>query len=157
MDTRLDYTTSETLQKFVKHINAAGAAQRQSGLSPATVNLVLIRASQINGCAVCVDMHTKDATHAGETPLRINLVAAWRDAKVFTEAERAALLLAEQGTRIADGAPGVTDEAWDNAAKYYDAEQLAGLVCAISVINAYNRFNVLCRNQGGDYEPGQWA
>ena len=158
MDTRLDYTTSETLQKFIKHINAAGAAaQGKSGLSPATVNLVLIRASQINGCAVCVDMHTKDAAHAGETQLRINMVAAWRDAKVFTEAERAALLLAEQGTRIADGAPGVTDEAWASAAKHYDAEQLAGLVCAVAVINAYNRFNVLCRNQGGDYEPGQWG
>ena len=65
---------------------------------------MLLRASQINGCAVCVDMHAKDAEHAGETSVRLNLVAAWRDAKVFTDAERAALELAEQGTRIADGA-----------------------------------------------------
>jgi alkylhydroperoxidase family enzyme len=89
--------------------------------------------------------------------VRINLVAAWHDAKVFTDAERAAIELAEQGTRIADAAGGVTDEAWANAAKYYDADQLAALVCIISYINAYNRLNVISQNQGGDYQPGQWA
>ena len=156
MDVRLDYNDSKTLQKFVKHINSAGAAVT-SALPPATANLVLTRASQINGCAVCLDMHTKDAEHAGETSLRLNLVAAWRDAKVFTDAERAALEVTEQGTRIADGAGGVTDEAWANAAKYYDSDQLAALVCTIAVINAYNRLNVISRNQGGDYQPGQWS
>ena len=90
-------------------------------------------------------MHTKDAAHAGETSVRLNLVAAWRDAKVFTDAERAALELTEQGTRIADGAGGVSDEAWANAAKYYDTEQLAALVSTIAVINAYNRLNVISR------------
>jgi len=119
--------------------------------------LVKLRASQINGCAVCTDMHAKDAAHAGETPVRLALVAAWRDAKVFTDAERAALELTEQGTRIADAAGGVTDEAWANAAKYYDTEQLAALVCTIASINAYNRFNVILKNQGGDYQPGQWG
>jgi AhpD family alkylhydroperoxidase len=157
VDTRLDYTNSEILQKFVKHLNSASAAVPQGTLPVATMNLVLTRASQINGCAVCVDMHTKDAEHAGETAVRLNLVAAWRDAKVFTEAERAALELTEQGTRIADAAGGVTDEAWANAAKHYDTDQLAALVCAIATINAYNRFNVLCQNQGGDYRPGQWG
>jgi AhpD family alkylhydroperoxidase len=77
---------------------------------------VRLRASQINGCGFCTDMHTKEALHAGESQQRLNLVAAWREAKVFTEAERAALELAEQGTRIADAAGGVTDEAWANAA-----------------------------------------
>jgi AhpD family alkylhydroperoxidase len=144
------------MQKFVKHINTAGAVLRGS-LPAATANLVLIRASQINGCAVCLDMHTKDATHAGETPLRLNLVAAWRETKVFSEAERAALDLAEQGTRIADGAGGVTDEAWETAAKHYDADQLAALVCTIATINMYNRLGVIGRNQGGDYQPGQWG
>jgi AhpD family alkylhydroperoxidase len=120
------------------------------------VNLMLTRASQINGCSACTDMHTKDAAHAGETPVRLNLVAAWRDAKVFTDAERAALELTEQGTRIADGAGGVTDDAWANAAKYYDADQLAALVCTIALINSYNRLNVISQNQGGDYQPGQW-
>jgi AhpD family alkylhydroperoxidase len=101
MDARLDFNDSEILQKFVKHINAAGAVVGpQSALPPATANLVLIRASQINGCSVCTDMHTKDAEHAGETSVRLNLVAAWRDAKIFTDAERAALELTEQGTRI---------------------------------------------------------
>jgi len=85
------------------------------------------------------------------------MVAAWRDSKVFTDAERAALELAEQGTRIADGAGGVTDEAWANAAKHYDSEQLAALTCMIAVINAYNRLNVISGNQGGDYVPGQWG
>ena len=118
---------------------------------------MLIRVSQINGCAVCLDMHTKDAEHEGETSVRLNLLAAWRDAKVFTDAERAALELAEQGTRIADGGGGVTDEAWANAAKYYDTEQLGALVATIAVINAYNRLNVISRNQGGDYVPGQWG
>jgi AhpD family alkylhydroperoxidase len=98
MDARLDYSSSEILQKFAKHINAAGGALlAQSVLPPATQNLVLVRASQINGCSVCLDMHTKDAAHAGETPLRLALVAAWRDAKVFTDAERAALEVTEQG------------------------------------------------------------
>jgi alkylhydroperoxidase family enzyme len=102
-------------------------------------------------------MHVKDAAHAGETPVRLALVAAWRDAKVFTEPERAALELAEQGTRIADAAGGVTDEAWANAAKHYDNEELAALTCLIAVINTYNRLNVISKNQGGDYEPGQWG
>ncbi len=156
MNARLDYGSSEVLQKFGKHINAAGMALR-SVLPPTISNLVLIRASQINGCAVCLDMHTKDAEHVGETSLRLNLVAAWRDAKVFTDAERAALELAEQGTRIADGAGGVTDEAWANAAKYFDADQLAALVCTVGLINLYNRGNVMLRNEGGDYQPGQWG
>jgi len=157
MDARLDYSNSETLQKFVKQLNSAAAAVPASVLPPGTGYLVVIRASQINGCSVCTDMHTKDAEHAGETSVRLNLVAAWRDANVFTDAERAALELTEQGTRVADAAGGVADEAWANAAKHYDAGQLAALVCTIAFINAYNRVNVICRNQGGDYQPGQWG
>jgi AhpD family alkylhydroperoxidase len=112
--------------------------------------------SQINGCAYCTDMHTKDAAHAGETTVRLNLIAAWREATVFTEAERAALELTEQGTRIADAAGGVTDEAWANAVKHYDDDQLAALVSLIALINAYNRMNVITRQPAGDYQPGQW-
>lgn len=157
MDARLDFANSEILQKFVKHLNSAAAAVPRGTLPPATINLMLTRASQINGCSVCVDMHTKDAEHAGETSVRLNLVAAWRDTKVFTEAEKAALELTEQGTRIADTAGGVPDEVWDNAAKHYNSDQLAGLVCTIAMINTYNRLNILCKNQGGDYQPGQWG
>lgn len=114
-----------------------------------------LRASQINGCAGCLDMHTKEAAHAGETQLRLNLVAAWREATVFTDAERAALELAEQGTRIADASGGVPDEVWANAAKHYDDDQLAALVLVIAVINAFNRLNVITQQPAGDYEVGR--
>ena len=100
-------------------------------------------------------MHTKEAAHAGETATRLHLVAAWRDATVFTEGERAALELAEQGTRIADAAGGVTDEAWANAAKYYDEDELAALVIQIAVINAFNRGNVITQQPAGDYQAEQ--
>ena len=138
-------------------INSAGAVITSSSLPPATQELVKIRASQINGCAYCTDMHTKDAAHAGETQVRLNLVATWREATLFTEAERAALELAEQGTRIADAAGGVSDEAWANAAKHYDEDQLAALVSLIALINTYNRLNVITRQPAGDYQPGHWG
>jgi AhpD family alkylhydroperoxidase len=141
----------------VKHLNSAAMTVPDSILPPGTGNLVVIRASQINGCSVCTDMHTKEAQHAAETTVRLNLVAAWRDATVFTDAERAALELAEQGTRIADAAGGVTDQAWADAARHYDGDQPAALVSIIAFINAYNRVNVICRNQGGDHQPGRWA
>jgi AhpD family alkylhydroperoxidase len=156
MDARLNFHDT-VAAKFAKHINTAGAVVTDSPLPAAAQALVKIRASQINGCAACTDAHTKDAAHAGESSLRLNLVAAWRDAKVFTEAERAALELTEQGTRIADAAGGVSDEAWANAAKHYDEDQLAALVCLIALINTYNRMNVILRNPGGDYQPGQWG
>jgi AhpD family alkylhydroperoxidase len=149
MDARLDYNSSEILQKFVKHINSAGRVITESTLPRATQDLVKIRASQINGCAACTDMHTKDAAHAGESPSRLNLIAVWRASTVFTDGERAALELTEQGTRIADAAGGVTDEAWALAAKHYDDEQLAALVALIALINTYNRMNVITRRQGG--------
>lgn len=126
-----------------------------STLPAATQELVKIRASQINGCGGCLDMHTKEAALAGETSVRLNLVAAWREATVFTDAERAALELTEQGTRLADGG-GVTDEAWANAAEHYDDEQLMALVAQIAVINAFNRGNVILQQPAGDYQPGQF-
>ena len=115
-----------------------------------------IRASQITGCAACTDAHTKDAEHAGESSVRLNLVAVWREATVFTDAERAALELTEQGTRIG-AASGVTGQAWANAAKHYDDDQLGALVSLIALINAYNRVNVITGAPGGDYQPGQWG
>jgi len=157
MDARLDYYGNTVAAKFAKYINSAGAVVSNSTLSAATQELVKIRASQINGCAACTDMHTKDAGHAGESSVRLNLVAVWREAKVFTEAERAALELTEQGTRIADAAGGVTDEAWANAAKHYDDDQIAALVSLIAVINTYNRVNVIIGQPAGDYQPGQWG
>jgi AhpD family alkylhydroperoxidase len=157
MDARLNYSGTTAAQKFIKHIISAGRVVTDSPLPAATQALVEIRASQINGCARCIDMHTKDAEHAGETSVRLNLVATWREATVFTEAERAALELTEQGTRIADAAGGVTDEAWANAAKHYDEDQLAALVLRIALINTWNRLNVITRQPAGDYQPGQWG
>ncbi len=139
MDARLNVFGNPTVGKFLKHIISAGQVVSDSSLPAATQELVKIRASQINGCGFCTDMHTKDAVAAGETSVRLNLIAAWREATVFTEAERAALELTEQGTRIADAAGGVTDEAWANAAKHYDEEQLTALVSSIALINTFNR------------------
>ena len=156
MVARLDVYGNAVAGEFTKNINAAGAGITGSTLPATTQELVKIRASQINGCAGCLDMHTKDAEHAGESSVRLNLVAAWREATVFTEAERAALELTEQGTRIADGS-GIDDNAWTNAAKHYDDDQLGALVCLIALINVYNRLNVITRQPGGGYTPGQWG
>nr|WP_042190615.1 carboxymuconolactone decarboxylase family protein [Kibdelosporangium sp. MJ126-NF4]CEL19468.1 hypothetical protein [Kibdelosporangium sp. MJ126-NF4]CTQ94734.1 hypothetical protein [Kibdelosporangium sp. MJ126-NF4] len=154
MQARLNFFNTQTGPKLVKYFVGAGKATADAGLPPATAQLVMIRASQINGCAGCLDMHTKDALHAGETALRLNLVATWREATVFTDAERAALELTEQGTRLAD-AGDVTDEVWANAAKHFDEEQLVALVTTIALINAFNRLNVITRQPGGDYKVGQ--
>ncbi|MEU8918443.1 carboxymuconolactone decarboxylase family protein [Streptomyces nigrescens] len=156
MDARLNYFASPTAGKVLKHFMSAGKALKDSPLPTATQELVALRVSQINGCAACIDMHTKDAAAAGETSVRLNLAAAWREATVFTEAERAALELAEQGTRIADGAGGVSDEVWARAAEHYDEEQLTALVVLISFMNTANRLNVIAQQPAGDYEPGQF-
>ncbi|MGI5289755.1 carboxymuconolactone decarboxylase family protein [Nonomuraea polychroma] len=155
MDARLNLFGNPVAGRSLKHLVAAGKALADSTLPAATRELVMLRASQINGCAVCIDMHTKDAAHAGESSVRLNLVAAWREATVFTDAERAALELTEQGTRIADASGGVTDEVWTNVAKHYSEDELAALVALIALINALNRFNVITRQSAGDYQPGR--
>jgi AhpD family alkylhydroperoxidase len=155
MEPRLDITNNAVAMKVVKYFVSANKAAADSTLPAATQELMKIRASQINGCGFCLDMHTKDAAQAGETSVRLNLVAAWREAKVFTEAERAALELTEQGCRLADGV-GVTDDAWTNAAKHYDDDQLAAIVSQIAIINAFNRLNVILQRPAGDYQPGQF-
>jgi AhpD family alkylhydroperoxidase len=157
MESRLDYFGNALAGKVMRHINSAAMTVAGSSLPAATQELVKIRASQINGCGFCTDMHTKDATAAGETAIRLNLVAAWREATVFTDAERAALELAEQGTRVADAAGGVSDEVWANAAKHYDEDQLVALISLIAVINAYNRINIINQQPAGGYQPGQFG
>ncbi|MFF4054739.1 carboxymuconolactone decarboxylase family protein [Streptomyces sp. NPDC001668] len=156
MEARLDVFASPLAGKLLKHFAMAGKVVTDSGLPMTTQELVKIRASQINGCGFCLDMHTKEAAAAGETAQRLHMVAAWREAKVFTEAERAALELAEQGTRLADGS-GVPDDVWENAAKHYDEEQLLALVSLIAVINAFNRLNVMTQQPAGDYAVGQFG
>jgi AhpD family alkylhydroperoxidase len=156
VEARINYFGNALAGKVMRHLNSV-AGVVHSALPAATVELVNIRASQINGCGFCTDMHTKDALAAGEDQQRLNLVAAWREATVFTDAERAALELAEQGTRTADAANGVSDEAWANAAKHYDEDQLAALISLIAVINAYNRINVINQQPAGGYTPGMFG
>src|ERR1051326_1433769 len=117
------------LPEAMQALQALGKAS-QGGLSEALLQLVELRASQINGCGVCVDMHSRELKHAGESDERINTVAVWRDVSYFTEAERAALALTEAATRLADRPDPVPDEVWDDAARHYDDAQLAALVLA---------------------------
>ena len=153
MEARFDAYSSPVLATFVRKFNGASQVIAESTLPTTVQELVKLRASQINGCGMCTDMHTKDALAAGETAQRLLLVAAWRDATVFTEAERAALALCEEGTRIADAHTGVSDDVWQAARKHFDDEQLAALITTIAVINAWNRLNVIIGTPAGDYQP----
>ncbi|WP_418960552.1 carboxymuconolactone decarboxylase family protein [Streptomyces tritici] len=156
MDARLNYFASPTAGKAFKHFMAVGKVLKESPLPAALQELVALRVSQINGCAVCLDMHTKEAAAAGESAVRLALVAAWREATVFTEAERAALELAERATRIADGAGGVGDDVWARVTEHYDEEQLTALVLLVSFMNTVNRLNVITQQPAGDYQVGQF-
>ncbi|WP_410651124.1 carboxymuconolactone decarboxylase family protein [Amycolatopsis sp. cmx-4-54] len=156
MEPRVNLFENDVILKYVKRLGAANRPIEESSLPHATQELVKLRASQINGCGFCTDMHSKDAAHAGETSVRLNLVAAWREAKVFTEPERAALALTEEGTRIADAHHGVNDDTWAQVRKHYDDEQIGALIALIAAINAYNRLNVIAGTPAGDYQPGMF-
>lgn len=130
------------LSDATQPLMALGAAAKQAGLPATLVELVNLRASQINGCSVCVHMHARDLRRAGESDDRIDTVAAWRDAPWFTDAERAALALAEAVTRLADRPDPVPDAVYAAAARHYDEQQLAALVLAIASVNVWNRLNL---------------
>jgi AhpD family alkylhydroperoxidase len=138
----------EALQKL-------GYAARKSGVPESTLYLIEVRASQINGCSVCLDMHSRELKAAGEPDERIFMVGAWREAPYFSDAERAALALTEAATRLADRSDAIPDEIWEEAARHYDESQLAGLVVAISSINAWNRINAASRQITGEWVE-QW-
>ncbi|GAA3064631.1 carboxymuconolactone decarboxylase family protein [Pseudonocardia yunnanensis] len=157
MDARFNLFDNEIAAKFAKRFANTAMVIHQSPLPTSTQELVSLRASQINGCGWCIDMHTKEAAAAGETPVRLNLVAAWRESTVFTEAEQAALALAEEGSRLADAHQGVSDETWAQVRKHYDDDQIAALVCLVALINAANRLAVIVHQKGGSYEPGMFA
>jgi AhpD family alkylhydroperoxidase len=131
-------------------LQAVSKATSRAGV-PINLELVHLRASQINGCSVCVDMHAKGARKAGESEERLFAVAAWRDAPYFTDAERAALALTEAMTRIADTAEPVPDAIWDAAAEHFDEVQLAALVLDIATINLWNRLNVATQQVVGEH------
>ncbi len=150
MNARID-SPAMTLPGVMPALQKLGAATRHAGVPRTTLLLVELRASQINGCAVCLDMHSRELKNEGETDERIATVAAWREASYFTDAERAALALTEAATRLADRPDPVPDEIWDEAARHYDEQQLAALVVAIASINAWNRLNATTRQVTGEW------
>jgi len=131
-------------------LQALGKAIQQTGLPPKTLELINLRASQINGCGVCAVHHPRIARKLGETDDRLFAVAAWREAPYFTDAERAALALTEAATRLSDRADPVPDDIWNEAARHYDETTLAALVLAIASINVWNRLNVVTRQVAGE-------
>jgi AhpD family alkylhydroperoxidase len=139
----------------MRALQALAVAAQQHGVPSQTLTLTQLRASQINGCSLCVDMHARDLKQAGESDERLFAVAAWRDSPFFTAAERAALALAEAATRLSDRADPVPDEIWNDAARYYDAPALAALLVAIAAINAWNRLNVATRQIAGSIGGAQ--
>lgn len=137
------------LDGAMEALGAINKVVQRSGLDAKTAEMVALRASQINGCAVCAVQHPKIMRKLGETDDRIFAVTAWRDAPYFTEAERAALALTECMTRLADQSDPVPDEVFDEAARHYDEQQLAGLLLAIAQINVWNRLNAATRQVAG--------
>ncbi len=134
-------------------LQALAKATKKGGVPPQTLELVYLRASQINGCSVCVQLHANDLKKAGETDERLFAVAAWREAPYFTPAERAALALTEATTRLADRADAVPDGVWDEAARHFDERGLASVILAIASINVWNRLNAATRQVAGAWKP----
>ncbi len=132
-------------------------ATKKAGVPEKTLELVHLRASQINGCSYCVDFGARSLRKAGESDDRLFAVAAWRDTPYFTDAERAALALSEAATRLSDRSDPVSDEVWNEAAKYYDEQQLAALVLMIGVTNLFNRLNATTRQVAGEWPQSAQA
>jgi AhpD family alkylhydroperoxidase len=133
-----------------------GSLVRSAGVPESTLYLLEARASQINGCSVCLDMHSRELKATGEPDERVFMVGAWREAPYFSEAERAALALTEAGTRLADQSDPVPDDVYDEAAKHYDEAALAALVVCIAAINSWNRLNVISGQVAGEWTT-QWS
>ncbi|MBN9101078.1 MULTISPECIES: carboxymuconolactone decarboxylase family protein [unclassified Pseudonocardia] len=148
MNARMTHPVA-VLPDALKALVALSSAAETGTVPTTTHKLVHLRASQINGCGVCVDMHARELRHLGESDERIVGVAAWRDTPYFTDAERAALALAEAATRLADRPDPVPDAVWDAAADHFDEKELAGLLVSIAAINAWNRLNAATRQIAG--------
>jgi AhpD family alkylhydroperoxidase len=146
MEARMRSLTTPDALTGIQHLNKA---VHDAGVDPRVLELVHLRASQINGCGPCVFSGIAAAKKLGETDERLHNVVAWRETPFFTEAERAALALAEAATRIQDGAPGVTDEIWEAAAAHFDEKQLSAIILDIAMTNFFNRINHTIREQAG--------
>lgn len=154
MHARID-SPALSVSGALEALQQLSAAVRRTGIPETTLALVELRASQINGCSICVDIHSRELRMAGERDARIFSVAAWRESPYYTDAERAALALTEAATRLADRPDAVSDELWDEVARHYDEPQLSGLVLAISAINTWNRLNAVTRQVSGEW-IGDW-
>ena len=145
-----------TVLGAMQALQKLGATARRAGVPASTLYLIEVRASQINGCSVCLDMHSRELKAAGEPDERIFMVGAWREAPYFSDAERAALALTEAATRLADRSDPIPDEVWEQAARHYDESELAALVVTIAAINAWNRINAATRQVTGEW-VAQWV
>jgi AhpD family alkylhydroperoxidase len=138
-------------QDAMQAMMALAASIEKSGVPKKTLDLIHLRTSQINGCAVCLDLHARGARKSGETDLRSFTVTGWRDAPYFTDEERAALALTEAVTRLSDRADPVPDDVWQEAARHYDERALGAIVLQISLVNVWNRVNVATRQVAGEW------
>ena len=154
MQARID-SPALTVPGALEALQGLANAVKHSGIPETTLYLVELRASQINGCSICVDIHSRQLKLAGESDARIFSVAAWRESPYYSDEERAALALTEAATRLADRPDAVSDELWDELARHYDEQQLAGLVLGIASINTWNRLNAVTRQISGEW-VGQW-
>src|SRR5262245_28655447 len=152
MKSRIDFTRIPP--QTIKPLIALGAQAEAAGLEPGLHLLVQMRASQINGCAYCLDMHSKDARERGETEQRLYLLNAWRETSLYTERERAALAWTEAVTLVTDGH--VPDDVWAEVSKHFSEKEIVALTLAVVAINGFNRLNVAFRIEGGDYKPGMF-
>jgi AhpD family alkylhydroperoxidase len=141
------------LPEAMQALLALHKAVSKAGVPAVTLELINLRASQINGCSVCLEMHSDSLRKQGESDQRLSTVSGWRDAPYFTDAERAALALTEAATRLSDRGDAVPDAVWDEAAKHYDEQGLAAIALGIAGINVWNRLNVTTRQVAGAWKP----
>ena len=153
MKTRINLL--EKGQKAMKALNGIGIYLAKSDIDQNLFNLIDFRVSQINGCAYCLDMHSKDLRAAGETEQRLYVLDAWREAPFYSQRERAALAWAEAVTKLKDG--NVPDEIYEEARCQFSEDELIDLTVAVIAINTYNRINIAFKTPAGGYQPGQWA
>jgi AhpD family alkylhydroperoxidase len=149
MTQRID-NIARAVPEVFRALVALSTAAAKLGVPTATLKMVSLRASQINGCSFCVDMHWRELRDLGEPDEKIFAVSAWRETPYFTDAERAALALTEAATRLADRADAVPDDIWDEAAQHYDEKGLSALVIEIAAINSWNRLNVTTHQAAGE-------
>jgi AhpD family alkylhydroperoxidase len=150
MEPRINHPAM-TLPGAMQALIALGTSAKKTGLPQATIDLVHLRASQINGCSLCVELHSRDLNELGESDERIFAAAAWREAPYYSDAERAALALAEAVTRLSDRSDPVPDELWDEVTRHYSEPELAALLVSIATVNVWNRLNAATKQVAGSF------